>query len=296
MKATQTMLNMTEEELTQVVLNRYENTPDVRLREILHSLIRHAHAFVRDVRLTEDEWLKGVLYLTSVGQICDDKRQEMILLSDNLGISMLVNLISANVAEGATESTVVGPFYVPDTEEKAWGESIQQLETDEMPMQVCGSVVDLEGNGIPHAKMEVWQTNTNGMYDIQDDQQPVNNLRGWYRANEQGQFLIRTVRPVCYSIPTDGPVGVLLAATDRHPWRPAHLHVKITAPGYKTLITHIFDEDDPYLDSDVVFAVKHSLTRKFERIESAVQDSQNDLPAPYFELRNDFVLEPLEQH
>lgn len=285
------MHNMTEEELTQVVLNRYKDTPNPRLLEILQSLIRHSHAFIRDAKITEAEWLQGVLYLTSVGQISDDKRQEMILLSDNLGISMLVNLISAAVSEGATESTVVGPFYVPDSPEKKWGESIQQQETDELPLQVCGKVVDLDGNPVPSAKMEVWQTNTNGMYDIQDSSQPADNLRGWYRTNEHGQFLIRTVRPVCYPIPTDGPVGVLLEATKRHPWRPAHLHVKITAPGYKPLITHIFDEEDPYLDSDVVFAVKESLTRNFSRIVES--HSEPDMPARFFELRNDFVLEPV---
>ncbi|CAG2145155.1 intradiol ring-cleavage dioxygenase [Cupriavidus numazuensis] len=285
------MRNMTEAELTEVVLQRYQNTPDPRLREILQSLVRHLHAFVRDVRLTEDEWMHGIQFLTAVGQICDDKRQEMILLSDNLGVSMLVNMVSAGVAPAATESTVVGPFYVPDTPAREWGESIQQLPCDDVPLFVRGRVVDVSGAPVAGAQIEVWQTNSNGMYDIQDAEQPVNNLRGWYRANDNGEFLVRTVRPVRYPIPTDGPVGELLNATDRHPWRPAHLHAKVTAAGCKPLITHIFDAEDPYLDSDVVFAVKQSLVRKFEPVAAGARVGEYGISGPCLELGYDFVLE-----
>lgn len=285
------MRNMTEAELTEVVLKRYQNTPDPRLREILQSLVRHLHAFVRDVRLTEDEWIRGIQFLTAVGQICDDKRQEMILLSDNLGVSMLVNMVSAGVAPAATESTVVGPFYVPDTPAREWGESIQQLPCDDVPLFVRGRVVDVAGAPVAGAQIEVWQTNSNGMYDIQDAEQPVNNLRGWYRANDNGEFLVRTVRPVRYPIPTDGPVGELLNATDRHPWRPAHLHAKVTAAGCKPLITHIFDAEDPYLDSDVVFAVKQSLVRKFEPVAAGARMREYGISGPCLELGYDFVLE-----
>lgn len=285
------MRNMTEAELTEVVLQRYQNTPDPRLREILQSLVRHLHAFVRDVRLTEDEWLRGIQFLTAVGHICDDKRQEMILLSDNLGLSMLVNMVSAGVAPAATESTVVGPFYVPGTPAREWGESIQQLPCDDLPLFVRGRVVDLSGAPVPGAQIEVWQTNSNGMYDIQDAEQPVNNLRGWYRANDNGEFLVRTVRPVRYPIPTDGPVGELLRATDRHPWRPAHLHAKVTAAGCKPLITHIFDAEDPYLDSDVVFAVKRSLVRRFEPVAAGARQREYGISGPCLELSYDFVLE-----
>jgi catechol 1,2-dioxygenase len=285
------MRNMTEAELTEVVLQRYQNTPDPRLREILQSLVRHLHAFVRDVRLTEDEWLRGIQFLTAVGQICDDKRQEMILLSDNLGVSMLVNMVSAGVAPAATESTVVGPFYVPGTPAREWGQSIQQLRCNDVPLFVRGRVLDLSGAPVPGAQIEVWQTNSNGMYDIQDPEQPVNNLRGWYRANDAGEFLVRTVRPVRYPIPTDGPVGELLHATDRHPWRPAHLHAKVTAAGCKPLITHIFDAEDPYLESDVVFAVKPSLVRKFEAVPAGARQREYGIDGPCLELGYDFVLE-----
>ncbi|MGN5478392.1 intradiol ring-cleavage dioxygenase [Cupriavidus basilensis] len=285
------MQNMTEAELTEVVVRRYQNTPDPRLREILQSLVRHLHAFVRDVRLTEDEWMGGIQFLTAVGQICDDKRQEMILLSDNLGVSMLVNMVSAGVAPAATESTVVGPFYVPGTPAREWGQSIQQLRSDEMPLFVRGRVLDLSGAPVPGAQIEIWQTNSNGMYDIQDPEQPVNNLRGWYRTNDAGEFLVRTVRPVRYPIPTDGPIGELLRATDRHPWRPAHLHARVTAAGCKPLITHIFDAEDPYLDSDVVFAVKQSLVCRFESVPAGAREREYGYAGPCLELGYDFVLE-----
>jgi catechol 1,2-dioxygenase len=285
------MRNMTEAELTEVVVQRYQNTPDPRLREILQSLVRHLHAFVRDVRLTEDEWMGGIQFLTAVGQICDDKRQEMILLSDNLGVSMLVNMVSAGVAPAATESTVVGPFYVPGTPAREWGQSIQQLPSDEMPLFVRGRVLDLSGAPVPGAQIEVWQTNSNGMYDIQDPEQPVNNLRGWYRTNDAGEFLVRTVRPVRYPIPTDGPIGELLRATDRHPWRPAHLHARVTAAGCKPLITHIFDAEDPYLESDVVFAVKQSLVCRFESVPAGAREREYGYAGPCLELGYDFVLE-----
>ncbi|MDF8357649.1 intradiol ring-cleavage dioxygenase [Ensifer adhaerens] len=284
------MRSMTENELTDVVVERYRATPDARLQEILLSLIRHAHAFVRDVRLTETEWMKGVEFLTATGHMCDDKRQEMILLSDNLGISALVNMVSAGVPEGATETTVLGPFYVPNSPQRAWGESILLRDSDEIPLIVHGRVVDEDGTPLPGAGIEVWQTDSNGMYDIQDSSQPEDNLRGHYTANEEGRFLIRSIRPTSYPIPTDGPVGVLLRATNRHPFRPAHLHAIVTAPGHQPLTTHLFDAEDKYLDSDVVFAVKESLIRKFTKNEDPGAAERFGLSGPFWELDNDFVL------
>src|SRR5271163_3510989 len=243
------MRNMTETELTEVVLKRYADTPDPRLRGILQSLIKHLHAFAREVRLTEQEWMAGIQFLTRTGQISDDKRQEMILLSDNLGLSSLVNHISANVPEGATETTVLGPFYVPNSPARGWGESVLLRDGDEPALIIHGLVRDKAGKAIPDAKIEVWQTDSNGMYDIQDANQPEDNLRGFYTANDEGEFLIRTIRPTSYPIPTDGPVGVLLRATERHPYRPAHVHAIVAAPGYQKLTTHLFDAEDTYLDS-----------------------------------------------
>lgn len=284
------MRNMTEEDLTKVVLERYSTTPNARLREILQSLIRHSHNFVREVRLTEAEWMVGVEVLTATGQKCDAKRQEMILLSDNLGISALTNMVSAAVPADATETTVVGPFYVPNSPKRAWGESVLLRDSEELPLFIHGRVIGIGGEAVPHAKLEVWQTDSNGMYDIQDSDQPENNLRGWYEANDKGEFLIRTIRPTSYPIPTDGPVGVLLDVTNRHPWRPAHVHAIITAPGYQTLTTHLFDSEDQYLDSDVVFAVKESLIRTFKKNESAEDAKKFGIEGPFWELQNDFVL------
>ena len=284
------MRNMTEAELTEVVLKRYADTPDPRLRSILQSLIKHLHAFAREVMLTEQEWMAGIQFLTRTGQISDDKRQEMILLSDNLGLSSLVNHVSANVPEGATETTVLGPFYVPNSPPRGWGESVLLREGDETPLIIHGRVRDKSNQFIPGATIEVWQTDSNGMYDIQDSSQPEDNLRGCYTANENGEFLIRTIRPTSYPIPTDGPVGVLLRATNRHPFRPAHVHAIVSAPGYRTLTTHLFDSEDQYLDSDVVFAVKQSLIRSFQLNESPSDAAKFGLKKPFWELENDFVL------
>ena len=284
------MRNMTARELTDVVVARYAGTPNPRLRLILQSLIRHMHDFVRDVELTEAEWMEGIAFLTQTGQISDDKRQEMILLSDNLGVSALVNLVSARVPQGATESTVIGPFHTPTSPERGWGESVLLRESREPPLLLHGRVLDLDGAAVPGASIEVWQTDSNGMYDIQDEEQPKDNLRGWYRTNERGEFLIRSIRPTSYPIPTDGPVGVLLRATDRHPHRPAHVHAIVSAPGYATLTTHLFDAEDVFLDSDVVFAVKDSLIRTFSKNERAEDAARFGVQGPFWELENDFVI------
>lgn len=284
------MRNMTENEFTDVVLERYQGTPDPRLRTVLQSLIRHLHAFVRDVRLTEAEWMAGIQFLTATGHMSDDKRQEMILLSDNLGISALTNMVSANVPEGATESTVLGPFYVPGSPQRGWGESVMLRSSDELPLFIHGHVRDEAAAPVPHAKIEVWQTDSNGMYDIQDTNQPEDNLRGFYTADDKGAFLIQSIRPTSYPIPTDGPVGVLLRATNRHPFRPAHVHAIVSASGYNTLTTHLFDAEDEYLDSDVVFAVKESLIRNFIKNESPSESRKYGIEGPFWELPNDFVL------
>ncbi|WP_176597995.1 dioxygenase [Sphingobium sp. 15-1] len=284
------MRNMTETQLTDVVVERYASTPDARLRYLLQTLIVALHDYVREARLTETEWMEAIQFLTRTGQMCDDKRQEMILLSDNLGISALVNLVSAGAPEGATETTVVGPFYVPNSPQREWGETILLRETDEPSLIVRGRVVDCQGAPIPDAGIEVWQTDSNGMYDIQDPTQAVDNLRGHYRTNAKGEFLIRTIRPTSYPIPTDGPVGELLEATARHPWRPAHIHAIVTAPGHRPLVTHLFDAEDAYLDSDVVFAVKESLIRNYAQNSSEEDAARFGVSAPFWELETDFIL------
>jgi catechol 1,2-dioxygenase len=283
---------MTEAELTEVVLERYANTPNPRLRTILRSLIHHLHAFARETRLSEDEMMAGIEFLTRTGRMCDAKRQEMILLSDNLGFSSLVNMIGGDVPEGATETTVLGPFYVPSSPPREWGESVllRQLQDGEAPLVIHGRVRGPDGEAVAGATIEVWQTDSNGMYDIQDKNQPEDNLRGCYCTRDDGQFLIQTIRPTSYPIPTDGPVGELLRATARQPYRPAHVHAIISAPGYQSLTTHLFDSEDEYLDKDVVFAVKPSLIRKFQWRQSVEDAEKWATRPPFWELENDFVL------
>ncbi|BAU74284.1 Catechol 1,2-dioxygenase 1 [Metapseudomonas furukawaii] len=236
----------------------FGNTPNPRLRQVLQSLVSHLHAFASEVELTEDEWLEGVRFLTDTGKLCDGVvRQEFILLSDVLGLSMLVDAINHRAGETATESTVFGPFYIAGMPERQAGESM--AFTPGQPALVQGRVLDPAGEPVAGAVLDVWQTADNGMYSGQDPEQPLANLRGRYRTDGEGRFAIRTIIPVSYPIPTDGPVGRLLQASDRHPWRPAHLHFMVTAEGHRTLVTHLFNHDDPYLESDVVFGVKDSL-------------------------------------
>ena len=259
------MDRMTEEQLTDEVLGRLEATPDPRLREVMHALVRHLHAFAREVRLTDEEWLQGVRFLTATGDITDAVRQEFILLSDTLGLSSLVDLINhADVESLATEPTILGPFYVPESPWREFGASMVEYDDGGEAAILRGVVRDEDGAPIPGAVLDVWQNAATGFYAVQQpDEQPATNLRGRYRADDEGRFEIRTVRPVPYPIPDDGPVGRLLQATGRHQWRAAHIHLKATADGFTPLTTHIFDRASDYLDSDTVFGVKDSLIEEF---------------------------------
>jgi catechol 1,2-dioxygenase len=251
---------MTPDQLTEQVLAAYAGTPDPRLRQLLASLIGHLHAFAVENRLTREEWLAGVEFLTATGQMCDGERQEFILLSDVLGFSSLVDLI--NAADGATESTVLGPFYVPGAPVRAMGERIGRPE-DGSPALVHGQVTNPAGEPLDGATLDVWQSSSNGLYDTQDPQQPPFNLRGVFVTGPDGAYQFRAIRPVSYPIPTDGPVGGLLRSAERHNWRAAHIHAIVSAPGHRPVTTHIFDAENPYLDSDTVFGVKDSLVRQF---------------------------------
>jgi len=259
---------MTGADLTETVVERLQGTPDPRLREVMAALVRHLHGFVGDVGLTRDEWLAGIRFLTATGQLCSDQRQEFILLSDTLGVSMLVDLLAGPSDEGAagfaTESTVLGPFYVADSPERSYGASIAEQPSGE-PAWITGRVTDTDGNPLANATLDVWQNADDMLYAVQNPDSPADNLRGVFRARADGSFAFLGVRPTDYPIPADGPVGHLLASTGRHPWRPAHLHVIVSAPGYQSVATHIFDSGSKYLDSDAVFAVKSSLVRDFVR-------------------------------
>jgi catechol 1,2-dioxygenase len=254
------MSALTPAQLTDQVLAAYGGTPDPRLREILGALISHLHAFAAETRLTSAEWLAGLEFLTATGQKCDAERQEFILLSDVLGLSSLVDLV--NAADDATDSTVLGPFYLPGAPARAMGTHIGRPE-DGSPTLVRGRVTDPGGEPLAGATLDIWQASGNGLYDIQDPGQPPFNLRGVFVTGPDGRYEFRTARPVSYPVPTDGPVGDLLRGAGRHCWRAAHIHAIVSAAGRRPVTTHIFDAENPYLDSDTVFGVKDSLVRPF---------------------------------
>jgi protocatechuate 3,4-dioxygenase beta subunit len=252
---------MSADKLTEEVLGVYAGTPDPRLRELLAALIRHLHAFATETGLTAQEWMEGVEFLTAVGQKCDPQRQEFILLSDVLGLSSLVEAI--NAADGSTEPTVLGPFYLPGAPHRQLGDQIGRAQDGE-PTLIRGLVTDTEGEPLDGATLDIWQGNSNGLYDIQDPGQPEFNLRGVFRTDPDGGYWFRTIRPVSYPVPVDGPVGDLLRASGRHNWRAAHVHAIVSAPGYQAVTTHIFDSQNQYLDSDTVFGVRNSLIQEFK--------------------------------
>jgi protocatechuate 3,4-dioxygenase beta subunit len=222
---------------------------------------------VREAKITHDEWWQAIDFLTRAGKMCSDNRQEFILLSDILGISMLVDAIDHVGGPGISESTVLGPFYAGQQRELAAGESILLREEESTPLEMRGRVTDSEGRPIANALVEVWQTAPNQLYDVQDEDQPEGHLRASFRTDGAGTYRFRTIMPVSYPIPNDGPAGQLLAAMGRHPFRPAHIHFMISAPGYRTLVTHLFLDGDKYLESDAVFGVKPSLIIRPTRIE-----------------------------
>jgi hydroxyquinol 1,2-dioxygenase len=277
------MTAMTPAQLTDQVLADYARAPDPRLRELLAALIEHLHAFATATRLTQREWEAAIAFLTATGQKCDPERQEFILLSDVLGLSSLVDVI--NSAPGATESTVLGPFYRPGAPRRAMGEQIGRPQ-DGSPTLVRGRVTDVSGQPLDGATLDVWQTAGNGRYDTQDPGQPRFNLRGVFVTGQDGRYEFRTVRPVSYPIPTDGPVGDLLRAAGRHHWRAAHIHAIVSAPGHRAVTTHIFDADNSYLTSDAVFGVKDSLVRTFR---PATPDDPSDVTSV---VDMDFTLAP----
>ncbi|MFF2502673.1 dioxygenase [Streptomyces sp. NPDC058067] len=261
------------------VLASFADTPDERLREILGAVTRHVHALVRELRPTTAEWESAIGFLTAVGQMCDETRQEFVLLSDVLGVSMLVETLNGD-AHG-TDGTVLGPFHMTDSPHRELGDSIDELGTG-VPCVVTGTVTDPDGVPVPDAVIDVWQCDENGFYDVQQpDVQPAGNGRGLFRADDEGGFWFRTVVPSHYPIPTDGPVGGLLKATRRHPFRPAHVHVIATAPGFTPLTTHMFVAGSPYIDSDAVFAVKQTLVCDFAESTDTAEAERYGVQVPF---------------
>ncbi len=284
--------DFTEEGAADAVIESFAGTPDERLRTILDSLVRHLHAAVREVEPSIAEWEQAIEFLTATGQKCTDVRQEFILLSDVLGISMLVETINERGAAGATQSTVLGPFHMTRSPVRALGDTIDLVGESE-PCVVTGQVVGTDGSPLPGAVLDVWQANDHGAYDVQEpDKQPSGNGRGLFTADGQGRFWFRTIVPSYYPIPTDGPVGELLAATRRHPYRPAHIHFIVSADGYRPLTTHIFVSDSAYIDSDAVFAVKKSLITEFKEVDDPEQAARYQVGNPFRLADIQIVLQP----
>ncbi len=282
----------TSADITATVLASFDACPDPRLRELLQALVRHLHGFAVEVGLSEGEWRELIAELTATGDITDDRRQEFILFSDALGLSMLVDALAHQLPAGATESTVLGPFYVPGSPLRQYGESMLTESTDGIPAWVHGQVLDLDGAPIAGAELDVWQNGADRLYTVQRPEAPEDHLRGRYLTREDGSYAFVGVRPVPYTIPDDGPVGTMLSATGRHPWRPAHIHMIVRAPGHKTLTTHIFDAASEYLDSDAVFAVKPSLLREFELRSADDPARPAGVQGPWVSVENEIVLVP----
>jgi protocatechuate 3,4-dioxygenase beta subunit len=247
------------------VVSRYDNSPNPRLREITVAAVRHLHEFAREVGLTREEWFVGIQFLTATGQMCDAVRQEFILLSDTLGVSTLVEMLAFDPSIAtATDNTVLGPFYVPGTPHRSRGETMLVDPDDGDRVVLRGRVTNAEGQPIEGVTLDCWQNATNRFYAVQQPGvQTPENLRGIYTTDINGEYEFRTVRPVPYPIPDDGPVGDLLKKNNRNWWRPGHVHIWTRKDGYKDLITHVFDVESEFLDSDAVFGVQKSLIRDF---------------------------------
>jgi hydroxyquinol 1,2-dioxygenase len=281
----------TPADITNAVVASFAECPDDRLRVVLQAFVRHLHAFSAEVGLTQAEWEQAIRVLTETGHITDERRQEFILWSDTLGLSMLVDALENPLPPGATESTVLGPFYLPGAPLRPYGADLAAEPAGE-PAWVHGCVLDLDGVGVPDAELDVWQNGDNRLYAVQDPEAPEAHLRGRFRTRADGGYAFLAVRPVPYTIPDDGPVGRMLEATGRHPWRPAHIHLIVRAPGYRTLVTHIFDAASDYLGSDAVFAVKPALLREFVPRSGGDPERPDGVAGDWYSVENDLVLAP----
>jgi hydroxyquinol 1,2-dioxygenase len=284
---------VTESNLTDIALERWGHIPDPRLREVMTALIKHLHAFVREIEPTGPEWFAAIDWLTRVGKLCDERRQEFILTSDVLGVSMLVDAINNRLASGATPSTVEGPFHVQDSPELADGANMAHGAPG-IPCFVTGTVRDLDGKPIGGATMDLWQTDGEGLYEAQVDANGA-YMRGVYKTKPDGSYIVRTVAPIGYTIPMDGPVGELMHKTKISHMRPAHIHFAIVARGYKPVVTHLFRKGDQYIDSDVVYGVKEKLIVDFTKKNGGKTPTGERLSTPFYEVNYDFVLQKAAQ-
>jgi catechol 1,2-dioxygenase len=284
--------NFTEETATDIVLSRMGTDVNPRLREVMTSIISHVHAIVREVEPTQEEWFQAIMFLTRTGQISDAVRQEFILLSDTMGVSMLVDSINNRKGQGGTESTVLGPFYASGSPELPLGANIAR-EPGGQPCFLSGKVLAPDGSPIVDARLDVWHSNNDGFYNVQQlDTQPEGNLRGVFHTDADGRWWFQSSMPSSYQVPEDGTVGNLLREMGRHAWRPAHVHFIISAPGFESLTTHLFVNGDEFLDSDAVFGVKDSLIVDFVRHDDPAEMAERGVTGPFYTAAYDFVLEP----
>ncbi len=288
------MRNITEKTLTEAAVATIGEDADPRFREIMSALIRHLHGFARDVKLTQPEWMEAIEFLYRTGRMTTKKRNEFILLSDTLGLSSLIDMMGsrAGAGAGATETSVLGPFYIPGAPMLNVGGDLIGGNDGE-PGIVHGRVHGPGGAAIGGALIEVWQNAANGRYSNEDPDQDDQNLRCRMVSAADGAYSFTTIRPVPYTVPGDGPAGVMLNAMGRHPWRPAHIHFKVSAPGCRDLITELYPDDDPYIDQDAVFGVRSSLAVSFAPNDSAEAAARHGLSAPFFDLEYDFGLRPV---
>jgi hydroxyquinol 1,2-dioxygenase len=282
---------VTEDNITDLAAERWGTAHDPRTAELMTALVRHLHAFAREVRLTEAEWMAAIQWLNRTGQISNEKREEFILTSDVLGLSMLVVQMNHRLDPRATPATVLGPFHIEGSPELGFGDDMSQ-GLPGTPLYIHGVVRDLDGNPVPNAVLDIWQADNEGLYESQHADVDEARLRAKYATREDGTYCARTVAPLGYTIPMDGPVGELMATTDISHFRPAHVHFLLNVPGYEPLITHLFQEGADYLDSDVVFGVKEELVVRYEEREPGETPDGGKCDEPWFEARYDFVLQP----
>ena len=280
---------VTEENLTDIVLQRWKDIPDKRLREIMQSLIKHLHGFVRDIEPTNAEWFAAIDFITRTGQMSDNKRQEVILFSDVMGVSMLVDAINNRLPTGATPTTVEGPFHVADAPPVAHGGNMAK-DAPGIPCFVTGTIRGLDGKPVGNATLDLWQTDGEGLYESQKGtEEPW--MRGLYKTQPDGSYSLRTVAPIAYTIPMDGTVGALMQKTKISHMRPAHIHFCVEAPGYHRVVTHLFQKGDDFIDTDVVYGVKEPLIVEFTKKSSGKAPNGEVLNEPFYEVRYDFVLQ-----
>ena len=285
---------VTETTLTDIALQRWSDIPDPRLKEVMTSLVKHLHAFVRDIEPTQAEWATAIDFLTRTGKLCDDKRQEFSLFSDVLGASMLVDAINHRRPSGATPSTVEGPFHIPNAPAMSTGANMA-ANAPGIPCFCVGKVRGLAGEPVAGATLDLWQTDGEGLYEAQRPGIDGPWMRGLYRTRPDGSYLIRTVAPISYTIPMDGTIGELMNKTNISHMRPAHIHFAISAPGYQSLVTHLFQKGDTFIETDVVYGVKEPLIVEFVKKPPGKAPTGETMNEPFYEIRYDFVLQQAAQ-